>query len=417
MANLRASPRRGIAVIGSAFGDEGKGLMTDYFAGMAPHKTLVVRFNGGAQAGHTVVRGHRHVFQHYGSGTLAGASTYLGPKFILNPIIWKREQLALRALGVPDYPMYIHESCYITTPYDMMVNQELERARGINRHGSCGRGFYQTIQRYRAGGFPRMRDKRHLMNARDYSATCLKDQGIPVPPEMNDMEIAHRFLDEVDELMGRHATMVDSSHVFPRYDRFVFEGAQGLLLSENNKKFMPYLTPSDTGANNAITIARDIGIEVLDPVYVMRSYMTRHGPGPFPSEVPNQFSNLDDATANWTCKTNEPNEFQGMMRYGALDLNLIAEAVHQDLIRNAAKIDGTPTLAVTHMDKRGVIVQNNLNTMFNGHENFIRAIQDTLAIPVRYTSYGPTAKDVRVISSPADAAAHEEANRRQLENA
>lgn len=76
-----------IAVIGAGFGDEGKGLMTDYCC-QRPKYTTVVRFNGGAQAGHTVVTpdGRRHVFSHFGSGTLRGAATFLSRFFICNPI-------------------------------------------------------------------------------------------------------------------------------------------------------------------------------------------------------------------------------------------------------------------------------------------------------------------------------------------
>src|SRR5262245_50739362 len=70
-------PVRATAVIGANFGDEGKGLLTDYLAAKDPAGTVVIRCNGGAQAGHTVVTpaGRRHVFHHLGSGSLAGAST------------------------------------------------------------------------------------------------------------------------------------------------------------------------------------------------------------------------------------------------------------------------------------------------------------------------------------------------------
>ena len=70
------------AIIGANYGDEGKGLLTDYYAAKSKH-SVVVRFNGGPQAGHTVVtpEGKRHVFSHYGSGTLAGAQTFLSKHF------------------------------------------------------------------------------------------------------------------------------------------------------------------------------------------------------------------------------------------------------------------------------------------------------------------------------------------------
>jgi len=79
-------------VIGSNFGDEGKGLITDYFANQYPNG-IVVRFNGGVQASHTVITPNsiRHMFSHFGSGTLSGLPTHLSEFFIANPIIFKKE--------------------------------------------------------------------------------------------------------------------------------------------------------------------------------------------------------------------------------------------------------------------------------------------------------------------------------------
>src|ERR1700721_2544919 len=89
-------------VIGSAFGDEGKGLITDYLCTHSTAKTCVVRFNGGAQAGHTVEMpdGKRHIFSHFGSGSFARTPTYLSSYFVCNPIIFKRECKELAPLNV-----------------------------------------------------------------------------------------------------------------------------------------------------------------------------------------------------------------------------------------------------------------------------------------------------------------------------
>src|SRR5512145_1535019 len=86
-------PRSATAILGANFGDEGKGLMTDCFAARAPSRTLVVRTNGGAQAGHTVVTpsGRRHVFSHVGSGALSGAPTLLSRFFVSSPLLLEKE--------------------------------------------------------------------------------------------------------------------------------------------------------------------------------------------------------------------------------------------------------------------------------------------------------------------------------------
>lgn len=137
-------------VCGSNWGDEGKGLMTDYFS-QKPN-SIVVCSNGGAQRGHTVTTpdGIRHVFHHFGSGTFNHASTYLSEDFIVNPIIFKQEYDELMKLGyIPN--VYINQNCMLTTPFDMMANQIIEENRGKNKHGSCGLGIFETIKRYKAG--------------------------------------------------------------------------------------------------------------------------------------------------------------------------------------------------------------------------------------------------------------------------
>ena len=127
--------RRADVVIGSAFGDEGKGLATDVLASKRPGETFVVRFNGGAQAGHTVVtpEGQRHVFSHFGSGTLAGAATFLSKFFVVNPILYHREREQLKWLGV-SANVFVDLRSMVTTPFDMFVNTALERHRRSARH-------------------------------------------------------------------------------------------------------------------------------------------------------------------------------------------------------------------------------------------------------------------------------------------
>jgi adenylosuccinate synthase len=136
-------------VIGAGYGDEGKGLMTDYLTGQQekPSDTVVVRFNGGAQAGHTVQNDKcRHVFKHYSSGTLHGATTCLSRFFVVNPLLWAEEYEALYRKSVwqrslKGQRLLIDARAHVSTPYDMLYNQIIELSRGAARHGSCGVGF------------------------------------------------------------------------------------------------------------------------------------------------------------------------------------------------------------------------------------------------------------------------------------
>ena len=146
-------------IIGANYGDEGKGRMSDYLANkaiQAGQSTITILSNGGAQRGHTVVldNGFTHIFHHFGSGTLAGADTYLPQSFICNPIVFEREYMDLKALYFKDKKMpkiFVHPNCRVSTPFDMMNNQiiEEERQKTERKHGSCGMGIWETILRNR----------------------------------------------------------------------------------------------------------------------------------------------------------------------------------------------------------------------------------------------------------------------------
>ena len=147
--------KRAKIVIGANYGDEGKGLMTDYFCREAAARgetCLNVLINGGPQRGHTVVtpEGMRHIFHHLGSGSFAGADTYFSDVFLINPMIFREEYEELRRTGA-DFRVFVHLACRWTTPYDMILNQMAEEFRGSKRHGSCGFGIWETVLRYRKG--------------------------------------------------------------------------------------------------------------------------------------------------------------------------------------------------------------------------------------------------------------------------
>src|SRR5688572_19623885 len=132
------------AVIGANWGDEGKGIITDWLCSVQEKPGIVVRFNGGAQAGHTVeANGQRHIFHHIGSGSINWWPTYLGPEFICNPLMFFEE-----TAGMMNWPkVLVSTQCLVTTPYDMLINRAIETARGESRHGSCGTGINETVER------------------------------------------------------------------------------------------------------------------------------------------------------------------------------------------------------------------------------------------------------------------------------
>lgn len=344
-------------VIGANWGDEGKGLMTDYFS-QKPN-SIVVCSNGGAQRGHTVVTSDeiRHVFHHFGSGTFNQASTYLSEDFICNPIIFRQEYNELKHLGY--YPnIYINQNCMVTTPYDMMANQIIEENRGKNKHGSCGLGIYETIKRYKAG-VTTLYVSDYI---RDYYLKIFDREGIVLTKKwedlFNDSGIYDHYLEDCD-FMNEVATTISDEYFLNEYENIVFEAAQGLLLDQNNLKYYPHLTPSNTGIKNPKKIIEnvkwddDINIETC---YVSRTYLTRHGAGQFPSECRKNRINK-----SMYDKTNVPNPFQDTLRYGTLDLKDLYIRCATDVMNFGDK----KSIAITHCNEYKIDVEE-LEDIFEG---------------------------------------------------
>ena len=246
-------------VIGANFGDEGKGLMTNYFS--SNPNTIVVCSNGGAQRGHTVFEpttGIRHVFHHFGSGTLKGADTYLPKYYILNPIVFNQEYEELSEY-IEDLNIYINPACMITTPLDMMANQIKEQSRGNNRHGSCGTGIFETITRYKAGVTALNYD---IIS--EYYTEKFKKENIQLSKEwvatFYDKNIFKMFIEYDYPLMKQRST-VAFDNILKKYNHIVFEAGQGLLLDQNNTAYFPHLTPSNTGIKNPAEIINNINWE------------------------------------------------------------------------------------------------------------------------------------------------------------
>lgn len=344
---------RAVAVIGAGYGDEGKGAATDRLAARIGAGALVVRHNGGAQAGHTVVApdGRRHVFGHIGSGSFAGVPTYLSAYFVANPILCLRELAALERLGVRP-TLYVDATCAVTTPYDMLLNQAIEAARGAGRHGSCGVGFGETLERHGHAGYALtvadLADGRQLADRlqairSDWLAQRLAALGLSgLPPLAGEDALLARFVDDCAHF--RRVVEVCDAGVL-RGRPLIFEGAQGLGLDMDRGAF-PHVTRSHTGIRNAVALVRAAGLDALDVQYVTRAYATRHGAGPLAHELPAA------PTAAVLDATNRPNAWQGNLRYGWLDLDRLANDIHADL-GYAGGLEISAGLIVTCLDQMG----------------------------------------------------------------
>ena len=361
-------------VIGANFGDEGKGLMTDYFCHQSTprgEKTLVVLHNGGAQRGHTVVTPdrNRHVFHHFGSGTLVGADTYLSEEFVLNPMIFRQEWGELESMkAIPK--VYVNHTCRVTTPFDMILNQIIEESRDNARHGSCGMGIHETMIRdvcnYPIEMWFDSSDEAkryYLKEIRNYLSERLLDFGINKIPDnwkeiVNSDLLIENFISELN-FMGRNISI--------RFDRFIeyydcvaFENGQGLLLDQNNTAHYPHLTPSNTGIKNSLKIIAEMRCKPdIEVCYVTRTYLTRHGAGRLDGECDKQEINPDMQDL-----TNVPNPHQGTLRYAKLVEKSLEERILKDF-EPARKYGAKLSLAITHENEYDYVVSNTFKKNFD----------------------------------------------------
>lgn len=406
-------------VIGAGFGDEGKGLMVNYFAQHYGAEALVVRFNGSAQAGHTVVLpdSQRHVFSHFGSGTFAGATTYLSRFFVCHPMLFRKERGKL--LGKLLKPRVLADgNCPVTTPYDMILNQALERSRGGTRHGSCGVGFGETLERH---GVPEgvplyARDLNDPVRTQ-LAMSKIRLQWMPYRLQQLHLTLSEVEQELVDSKAIESSFLADCAYFYSAVEVtlgneiaawpvIIFEGAQGLLLDQDSPYF-PYVTRSHTGLTNVAALLGGHEIADMEVTYVTRCYLTRHGAGPLPGELPAwPFSSPHE--------TNKANEYQGALRFAWLDLDLLATAVRKDvamgsLPRRGLKQDhllslyahapqGRSNFAITCLDQ----LDNQNATLIKGgsalscHPDRVsRLVENQTGFPVHYEGWNPSTPLIR----------------------
>jgi len=378
-------------VIGLNYGDEGKGATVDYLSRKRKYGKTVVRFNGGAQAGHTVVGGDivggevvneervRHVFHQFGSGTFNDASTTLSRFHIFNPTLFRKEREEIIKISIYHPEVYLEPRALVTTPFDVMINQVLEESRGNvkgegihgkgphgkGEHGSCGVGINETVERSDKGYplivndyNPKSKNKYAIKNKLDkiyseYLPKRLKQLGIQkfdsdIKTLVMDRaeEVCNKFLEDM-EYSFEYITLKRDKDAVSHHSNIIFEGAQGLLLDQNSDDF-PHVTRSNTGLENVESLVEDWGKsqEEINIYYVTRCYLTRHGKGPLKDEIHEDLSIVDE--------TNITNKYQHHLRFAPLDFYRMAEVVGEQQRKYFSNVPTKTTAVITccdHFDK------------------------------------------------------------------
>ncbi|SEQ78302.1 Adenylosuccinate synthetase [Solimonas aquatica] len=301
-----------VVVIGAQWGDEGKGKVVDL---LTDRVQAVVRFQGGHNAGHTlVINGVKTALNLIPSGIMRpGVACLIGNGVVLSvpDLIREIEKVEATGASVRDR-LRISEATPLVLPVHVKLDQARERARGENKIGTTGKGIGPAYEDKVARRAVRVGDlfSRELLAAKlgellGYHNFVLQNYFKEEPVDFQKLldellgyaEVLRPMVADVTELLRQH---------LKRGDRVLFEGAQGALLDVDHGTY-PYVTSSNTTAGGAAT-GTGVGPRELDYVLgIVKAYATRVGSGPFPTELDNDIGqHIRDKGAEYGTVTKRP---------------------------------------------------------------------------------------------------------------
>jgi adenylosuccinate synthase len=326
-------------IVGAQWGDEGKGKIVDL---LAEHCDLVCRYNGGPNAGHTIVAdGETYKLKHIPSGILQGKECVIGAGCVVDPQVLIEELDDLESRGVSTELVRLSGNAHLVMPWHRSIDSASERRLGKLQIGTTKRGIGPTYadKAYRLG--IRVQDLLDRKILRQKIEVALAEKNVwlervyseePVEPE-GLVERYESFADRLGPMIADTSLLVDRALRDGRH--VLLDGAHGTLLDLDHGTY-PFVTSSPTVAGGA-AVGTGIGPTRIDAVIgVAKAYVTRVGEGPFPSEIegPDQ-ERLRELGGEFGTVTGRDR------RCGWLDLVAL---------RYAARLNGFTSLALTKLD-------------------------------------------------------------------
>jgi len=283
-----------VVVVGTQWGDEGKGKVVDW---LTDHAQAVVRFQGGHNAGHTlVIKGVKTALQLIPSGIMRdGVACYIGNGVVVDPTHLLAEIERLEAIGVEVRSrLFISESCPLILPFHVEVDKAREALRetsGAGKIGTTGKGIGPAYEDKVARRALRVQDLKHperfakklheLLELHNFALTgYLKGKPLAFQPIF---DLAMKVAEQLKPMMADVGYILHNAHA--QGANILFEGAQGTLLDIDHGTY-PYVTSSNCVAGNAAAGA-GVGPDLLHYILgITKAYTTRVGSGPFPTELP-----------------------------------------------------------------------------------------------------------------------------------
>ncbi len=333
-----ASDHRCVVVVGAQWGDEGKGKIVDVLSERAD---LVIRYQGGANAGHTVVKGDDRFILHQTPSGILHPSTrcLIGNGVVVDPetLLEELGELAGRGIAI-DGRLMVSDRAHLVLPYHKAIDRAAERRQRI---GTTGRGIgpaYEDKFGRRGIRVGELRDVERVVarvtRGVERANDILRLLGVDDRVDVNaHVALLERLAPQIGPLVGD--TGRAAYEAYRAGKRLLLEGAQGALLDVDHGTY-PYVTSSNTTAG-AAAVGSGIGPTVIDAVLgVVKAYTTRVGNGPLPTEVEGSpGEHLRTVGGEFGATTGRPR------RCGWFD------AV---VARYAARVNGLTDLAVTKLD-------------------------------------------------------------------
>lgn len=420
-----------LVVIGSQWGDEGKGKITDFFA---CHADMVVRYQGGNNAGHTVVfDGHKYSLQSIPSGIFNPRTlNIMGNGMVVNPESVVSELEKLHAQGITDYQLKISDRAAVVMPYHSALDGAYETLKGGKQIGTTKKGIGPAY----ADKYSRIGIRMGDLLDKKYFAERLQDA-----LEIKNRELRMLGLEEFDfgkvydrycELADRLAPMIcDTSDIINRYLRedkkILFEGAQGMMLCIDHGTY-PFVT-SSTPSSASVPVGAGIAPQWIDNVVgVAKAYCTRVGEGPFPTELhderaveirergheygtvtgrPRRIGWFDAVVARYTGRLAGITNWALMLFDVLSGLDKVGICVGYDC---DGEILQSPPSTISRLSRcRPVLIEldgwkeditgiRNFDDLPEAAKNYVRKIEEITEIPVGMISVGPDRNQTIIIS-------------------
>jgi len=328
-----------LVVVGAQWGDEGKGKVVDLYA---PYADLVVRYAGGANAGHTlVVGGEKQILHLIPSGILHEQTRcVVGQGTVIDPAVFLKEIEALNERGVATQGrLLVSQRAHVVLPHHKLIDELREKKSG-GAIGTTKRGIGPCYEDKVARRGVRMGDLLHAERLRrnlDANLECWRPVAEDLGGTLPTTDDIVRQYAELGELLrayiGDAAAIVRAS--IQAGEKILLEGAQGTMLDIDNGTY-PFVTSSNAVAGGACAGAGIGPTHIRSAIGIAKAYTTRVGGGPFPTELDNETGQrLRDAGAEYGSTTGRPR------RCGWLDLVAL---------RHAVAVNGLSELAITKLD-------------------------------------------------------------------